>query len=132
MRYKKLSSVRFIIVSILGLGAFGLSAAQAQDRHLQTNEISRATEADKHEQQSKSCLDQKSPTRNEDPDHDRNVWERDLRFDGVRVLEAQVYLGNTCFTPVGSCVIYNGPLPVGTPCWCPSPYGRVGGTVGLP
>lgn len=41
MKNPKVNSVRFILVALLALGSFGISAAQAQDRHvLVSNESS--------------------------------------------------------------------------------------------
>jgi hypothetical protein len=64
-----------------------------------------AVAADKDAQSSKDCADQKSATMPKD-DHETSRWERNLRLDGVELLEAQLY-GNTCFTPYGSCAIAN-------------------------
>ena len=90
-----------------------------------------AAAADKTDQSPKDALDQKSVSMTND--HGRpSSWERNLDADGVQLVEAQVYFGSTCFTPVGACRIFNGPLPVGTGCWCGSPTLGPFGTVGLP
>jgi hypothetical protein len=91
-----------------------------------------ASAADKTDQSSKSALDQNSASMSKDEHGSPSFCERNLHSDGVQFVEAQVYFGNTCFTPVGSCRIFNGPLPVGTSCWCGSPYYGPFGTVGLP
>jgi hypothetical protein len=38
------------------------------------------------------------------------------------------YVSNVCYTPVGWCYLPQY-APIGTPCWCASPYGPVGGYV---
>jgi hypothetical protein len=92
--------------------------------------VSNMAAADKSDHQSQSNLDQKSANMAKDQHDGQDLWERNLQLDGLQVLDAQVYVGNTCYTPVGSCAIFNGPLPVGAPCWCGSPvygpFGRVG------
>jgi hypothetical protein len=92
----------------------------------------RAVAADKDTQSLEDCAKQKLTTVPNNASDETSRWERwqhNLNTDGVEAVEAQVYYGNTCFTPWGSCAIFNGPLPVGTPCWCPS--GAIG-RVGLP
>ena len=37
-------------------------------------------------------------------------------------------VSNVCVTPVVSCYL-PGPAPIGTPCWCATPYGPVNGRV---
>ena len=37
-------------------------------------------------------------------------------------------LSNVCRTPYGACNL-QGSAPIGTPCWCGTPYGPVAGTV---
>lgn len=43
MKYAKLSSIRLMVVSLLAFCSFGLSAAQAQDRHVLVNNESSYT-----------------------------------------------------------------------------------------
>jgi hypothetical protein len=38
------------------------------------------------------------------------------------------YLSNICYTPVNWCYMPQY-APIGTPCWCPTPYGPAGGYI---
>jgi len=51
----------------------------------------------------------------------------DRKALGSPTLLAQ-YMSNICATPYGLCYMaqYG---PIGSPCWCPSPYGPIGGVV---
>jgi hypothetical protein len=91
-----------------------------------------AAAADKNTQPSNTGNDQALASVCDDHHDGPSRWKDNLRLDEVDILEAQVYVGNTCYTPYGSCWIANGPLPVGAPCWCPSVYGPVAGAVGTP
>jgi len=88
-----------------------------------------AVAADKNDPQSNGPGQKSIPVAKDNHD---GLWEDNLRSDGVQPMEAQVLWGNSCSTPVRKCLIFNGPLPVGTPCWCPSIYGLVGGRVVWP
>ena len=88
-----------------------------------------AAAADANDPPSKGVLHQESVNVANEPSR---AWESKLRLDKVQFVEAQVFVGNTCYTPAGSCSIFNGPLPVGSPCWCGSPYYGPSGRVGLP
>jgi hypothetical protein len=56
----------------------------------------------------------------------RHISHRDSLDDGLEFAQA---LSNRCLTPYFWCFIPQY-VPVGTPCWCATPNGPVGGVVG--
>ncbi len=42
--------------------------------------------------------------------------------------QSQPNMSNVCRTPYGACYL-QGSAPIGTPCWCGTPYGPVAGSV---
>lgn len=54
-------------------------------------------------------------------------WERNMQFDGARLVEAEYGWATYCYTPVTTCLLGN-PTLQGSACWCPVPGGVSYGT----